>query len=640
MVLPDTSNTKHPRAYGYGVRINDKYFRLVNTQQHKVQIQSAPLQADRVDTQENPEDFTQEYGTVFSRSDFSGGLGLEYMHRQDNPDDARTRYWDSKNIDISEGNPITLLPQTTSREQVGDDNLILASWKNRLYLAEGSTLKELTQPSSATTNFATDSNYTGGRITGLTNTGGKQYISDSTGVYSRTEPTNSFNSASDLTNITYLWGVKSRAIAAVSNELHEVRSGGTSYKIYTLDAGSSWVSVVDAGAAILAGADDGYIYSIAVDDSNNPNDPSVQAQTRISFDVLLDMHFRAGVLYYTTYQTVENGTIGRLWQATLDQQSLTVTNSSVIYEWGDNTNTEDTKPGPIAGDRESIYFPVLEPNGEAYIWRYSMVEGAINRETGHTTSPVDTIAHAGNRTYFAINNGQVYSEGDQYAEEGYLITPLADFYTDTEKSWAGARIDTARVGAGHSIEMYYTTDPEAIHDPDSLSWVKIKNIRTGTDNTETQIRDVRSRFLSTMIKLYSDGPETPNVRSLSVRAYPGPGDIVFLLPINVSDSYSAPNKERKTIPGLGRRYYEEIYGRHGTSVEVELLDPKHAIHGVVEQISEVIPVMSSRGSPTHITQVKVRGRTVGVSGASDSPGTFAIGQWAVMPFAVENPETV
>ena len=45
-------------------------------------INTAPLQAQAIQTSETPEDFQQEFGQIFSRTDFAGGSGLDKAHKR------------------------------------------------------------------------------------------------------------------------------------------------------------------------------------------------------------------------------------------------------------------------------------------------------------------------------------------------------------------------------------------------------------------------------------------------------------------------------------------------------------------------------------------------------------------------------
>ena len=72
----------------------------------QLNINTAPLQAQAIQTSETPEDFQQEFGQIYSRTDFSGGSGLDKAHKRDAGESALTRFWDSKGVDVFSGKEV------------------------------------------------------------------------------------------------------------------------------------------------------------------------------------------------------------------------------------------------------------------------------------------------------------------------------------------------------------------------------------------------------------------------------------------------------------------------------------------------------------------------------------------------------
>ena len=75
-VLPSPANTNAPEAQGFEANLDDLFLRFAVGPGRQMNINTAPLQAQAIQTSETPEDFQQEFGQIFSRTDFAGGSGL------------------------------------------------------------------------------------------------------------------------------------------------------------------------------------------------------------------------------------------------------------------------------------------------------------------------------------------------------------------------------------------------------------------------------------------------------------------------------------------------------------------------------------------------------------------------------------
>ena len=63
-------------------------------------ISTAEFPGQEVNLKQNPEDITTNIGQIFSRSDFSGGQGLDSAHRRNNKENDVSRFFDSKGVDL------------------------------------------------------------------------------------------------------------------------------------------------------------------------------------------------------------------------------------------------------------------------------------------------------------------------------------------------------------------------------------------------------------------------------------------------------------------------------------------------------------------------------------------------------------
>ena len=105
-VLPSPSNTSAPESQGFEANLDDLFLRFAVGPGRQMNINTAPLQAQAIQTSETPEDFQQEFGQIFSRTDFAGGSGLDKAHKRNAGPNDFQRYWDSKGIDVFSGKQV------------------------------------------------------------------------------------------------------------------------------------------------------------------------------------------------------------------------------------------------------------------------------------------------------------------------------------------------------------------------------------------------------------------------------------------------------------------------------------------------------------------------------------------------------
>ena len=91
-VLPSPANTSAPESQGFEANLDDLFLRFAVGPGRQMNINTAPLQAQAIQTSETPEDFQQEFGQIYSRSDFAGGSGLDKAHRRNAGENDFQRY--------------------------------------------------------------------------------------------------------------------------------------------------------------------------------------------------------------------------------------------------------------------------------------------------------------------------------------------------------------------------------------------------------------------------------------------------------------------------------------------------------------------------------------------------------------------
>ena len=99
-IVPTVGTTLYPQAHGYDGYIENVLIRLAVTEETPMQEVTADAEAPRVDTADAAEDIRDEVGQRYSRSNLSGGAGLDFLHAPNRPQDAAIRYWDSEGVDV------------------------------------------------------------------------------------------------------------------------------------------------------------------------------------------------------------------------------------------------------------------------------------------------------------------------------------------------------------------------------------------------------------------------------------------------------------------------------------------------------------------------------------------------------------
>ena len=381
-VLPSPANTSAPESQGFEANLDDLFLRFAVGPGRQLNINTAPLQAQAIQTSETPEDFQQEFGQIYSRSDFAGGSGLDKAHRRNAGENDFQRYWDSKGIDVFSGKEVgqeykvSLLHSTDETLTSSNTNLYMQELDGTIFYADGDTLMKITTPLTGTPAQDGSSGQgkpsSGNAITGMAVMGNQLFLVANGVIYQRTA-TNTYGSYNSDNTYSRLWSAKGRLIASdTSGVLYEIEpsssSAGADTTIHTLRNGRSWTDVCDAGAVVLATADDGYIYSFADESATL----ALKGQTFVEGEVPNAIDAAQGFIFYGTYQNTASGKIGRLYRAEItNANSLYVlVNAQLIKQWGDGTTTLNQAPYKIISTRDSIYTGIIDSASKTNLWRY------------------------------------------------------------------------------------------------------------------------------------------------------------------------------------------------------------------------------------------------------------------------------
>lgn len=626
MTAATTENTARPRAMGYGCALGDRLFRLAVAPGRELTIVTAPLEAPRINTTSSPEEATAEFGLIFARSDFDGGAGLFRAHTEDA---APNRFWDSRNVSIRPTEPgdfpaIRLLHTTANIEAVaGTARMAYDDVDGSLYVTDGVVLRRTDNPLASAPLFADDNPAAGDILTGVFDVavlGDEVYVAlDAQGVHRKS----SAGTWANWDNVAAkrVWGVKGRIVASDGRNLYELDGTGiTPAPTLTLAPGETINDVWDGGSHVLVAASDGYVYAYQTDTGTL----TLAAQTQFEGEEPMCGGQSQGVVGVGTAA----GNVGRFYVGAVSPDTGQIVDQQLIRTWGETGTATDQTPRTVIGTRASLLTAV--PDGtDTHLWRYDLITGGMSRDltVDGTSSPVTGIVNIEGRTFAAIDSSGVWRESTTYAPSGYLIGPLGDFYSSSEKSWVGGRMETGELNGRGIIELYYTTDPDALADPESSSWRRLERRESGSgDPGEESITNVVARSLAGMVKLIpaTGGAATPELRSFAFRAYPSSGneDKIVTIPINVSDQIERPGRGRIRVKGRGAQEFRALLSLEGRPTTLRLYRPNLTIDGLVEEVGTPVQGLTPRGSVTVVSQVRVRGRQVSGAGSTTGAGPF------------------
>ncbi|MDC0978297.1 hypothetical protein OAR44_02695 [Acidimicrobiia bacterium] len=649
-VLPSPSNTAQPQAQGFEANLDDLFLRFAVGPGRQMQINTAPLQAQAIQTSETPEDFQQEFGQIYSRTNFSGGEGLDKAHRREGTPNDFSRFWDSKGIDVFhaeqdnsysvrllkdvEQKTLTLssennyLAQTTNgymyitdgtsiyqsidegvtwtamtSTQVSYDIQGIVAFGNDLFIVtgDGGTNKQLISYDLATTTF-TDENLGAvftGAFTGIWFAKGALFLSGKS------------------TTAEYLWQ-SSPFIHNFSGDFE------TADALVTTEPTHQFTDVIDAGAVVLAGNTDSNIYSLKIDGGTW----SLKGQTQLAFEEIHSLAATEGIVYIGTRGY--NSNTGRFYTAelTVADNLYVLANRQLIKEWDEGV---DQSPHSMFVTRDSVYMGIHESATETNLWRYYLPTAGIARDlsvthTSDTNAKVTGITQAGTtegKFIILISGVGVYKQTDTFVSTGYIISALADFYTSENKQWVGAKLNTNGVSFG-TVELATTTIPADINNNVSPTWENQITVASGSGGDEEVLELVQGRWMSVRLTITtSDTSQSPELLSFAVRGFQLVNDLVVDMPINISDQVERPFRKALRVNGQGELIYQALRNKEGQNVQLEIFRPDTLLRGIIENVSSPIEEISTRGSVTQYCLVRFRGSKV-IATSSSGEG-LAIG---------------
>ena len=636
-VLPSPSNTSQPEAQGFEANLDDLFLRFAVGPGRQMNINTAPLQAQAIQTSETPEDFQQEFGQIYSRTDFSGGEGLDKAHRRNGTDRDFSRYWDSKGVDVFHGDQDTgynahLLYDVEQKTLTLTDtnNYIAQTTNGYLYITDDNDVYQSTD--NGDTWSAMSSTGITYKIQGITSFGDDLFLVSGDGgtnkelfFYDQSADTwtNESLGSSFTGYFTGIWFSKGTLFVSGKSDTAEYlwesspftkNFSGDFQAVNALtqtEPTHEFTDVIDAGAVVLAGNTDGNIYSLKLDGGSW----SLKGQTKLSFEEIHSLAATEGLVFIGTKGSQSQ--TGRFYSAevTVADNLYVLANRQLIKQWD---NGIDLTPHSMFVTRDSVYMGVHESATTTYLWRYFLPTAGIARDIGvthasNTTSVVTGITQAGTTTpkFVFVSSGQgVYKELDTYVSTGYIVTALADFYTSEKKQWVGAKLNTNGVSAG-TVELATSTIPTDIDNIDSPTWQNQITIASGVGGDEEVLELVDGRWITAKLTITTtDTSQSPELLSFAIRGFQLVNDLVVDMPINISDQIERPFRKALRINGQGELIYQALRNKEGKNVQLEIFRPDTLLRGIIENVSSPIEEISPRGSVTQYCIVRFRGSKV------------------------------
>jgi len=631
-VLPSSANTSHPQAFGYEADLDDLFLRFAAGPGRQLNINTSPLQAQAINTSETPEDFQQEFGQIYSRTDFSGGSGLDKAHQRNAGQFDFQKYWDSKGVDVFSGKDVgneykvSLLHDTDELSSSTETNLYMQEMSGSIFFADGDVLKRIDSPLDTSPSVTSETAPSAGNdITGMAVLGTRLYLVANGAIYVRTSAS-TYSTHNSHKTFSKIWSMKGRIVASdTSGDLYEVPDSSNPTTMKTLPTGTEWTDLADGGAVVLACATDGYIYSFADESSTL----TLKGQTFVEGEVPNAIDAAQGLIFYGTYQNTASGKIGRLYVAEItNANSLYVlVNAQLLKQWGNGSTTLNQAPYKIISTRDSIYTGIVDSASKTNLWRYYLPTGGIARDLEFAESGiVEGIAVFSDRIFATVSGGGLYRESTSYVSAGYVIMALADFFTSEKKQWVGAKVTCNTVSAG-SVKLSTSISPEDINAPTANTWSEQVSITGGVGGEEQIVENVIGRWLAVKIDITTNDTNiSPELLSFAVRGFQLVEDLIVDMPVNISDQVERPNRKALKVTGQGDLIYQALRNKEGKNVQLEIYRPQTFLRGIIENVSAPIEEISNRGSTTVYCLVRFRGSKIfTVSTASSKLGVGLLG---------------
>ena len=391
-----------------------------------------------------------------SQSRFHLGQGQEFLDDVDGS--VRTRFWQSKGVDVWERRKLRLLHDATQKRASVNTNLKVLKVGSYLYFVDGNEVYHVVDPNAAWSgiNLVAANIHVGDTpvpVQSLTTDGSRVYAA--LGVNGIHQSTAGAAVSTQVIAGTYnfVGYANGRLLAANNDVLSEISPAGVATVVRD-HPNSSWVWKALSGSptAIYVGGTSGdrsIIYALTALDDSGALSPPVVATELPDGETINDLAYYAGAVILATSRGIRIATIG--------------SNNSLSY-------------GPVIEAPGSVL--ALEGQGE-YVWftwsNYDADSSGLGRlNLSDFTSELvpayasDLMATAAGlsmsvatyneRRYFAVAGDGFWGETDEYVEEGWIDTGFITYGTVEKKIATSLDMRHEPMPVGASIEATIITE--------------------------------------------------------------------------------------------------------------------------------------------------------------------------------------
>lgn len=659
-----TQQPEFPRAEGYNIRVGNRWFRTVEGPETQIQIGTRDSLAERMDQRGSTFDNVLDIGYAWGRTDLSGGEGLDWDPRilaldAREAELDKIRFWDSNGISTRRpdtlGIPysLRLAGRGKTWELSATDPRDMGASDKYIYIADGLSVTWYNGWDDITPVGTADLPEPVIAIACAPNDAVVACCEDGN-AYIKAANASTFvevynGVANKALEAHGVWYVNGRFLLAVWDvidvtELREITWDGAAWGSDLLidTADSPFWSVCESGPAVVSACGDGTVRTYAPDASG---DMTLVPQARTTMpdgESPYVVGSNSGILMILTLSElagVDDDVVRCYTGEVLDSRfNYSVGQLQMKREWRTIDEVPDVTRN-IANTRDELFWTVKELieldefAGELYIetlWRYDVVTTGLNRVrhvnlVPNSTDPSDppiqseqidiTSMTIFESTYGAINktNGNIQiTDKGAFQTFGYMIFPNITFGLNTDITWISTLVEAQNLSdQGAQVELWRSADPLGITDPEHPSWVLIQRLSSdGGSNVEIPLVDLKSRTLSLQLRMAAseNATRSPAVTRIAIRGIPAHRDLIMLVPFNVSDFVTAPDRAPLYYPNSGHELHGDVLDLVGRSVEALVLRPPILFRGVVNNVSEPVEVIEKRGSVTRYAMVEFRGQ--------------------------------
>lgn len=640
-----TQGVTRPRAQGFGCLLAEDWYRVAPSREQPIRVYTRDSLAERADDRGSPEENVLDIGYAFSRSNLTGGEGLDFFPRQGGvggSDRDKIRFWDSADLIIERpdsGEPfaLRLAPDSQTWWTPGATPVDIGESADRLYIIQGTNVSRFNDLADTTADDTDNIGVTLVQIAVATDNavavldanGDIWYKAPFTETYLRVY--DSTVSGPQPTDAKAIWLVKGRILAYCRNlanaddgfllEISPVITGTVgsptagAHTFTIVDRfGAAMLDCVDAGHAIVACFSDGSLRSYVPQTDGAGGVPLLTIRGRSPVPIgetPYTLCWNLGVLLIFTIDVDQDH--ARLYVGSVldDRFDFAVGPLQLVRTWKNSVESSPAYTNQPLATRDAVYFFMGESTANWNLWRYDLVSGGLFRETAVSadTRPFGLSDFEDHKVYGV--GSTIIRQNDNYRASGYLITPNITFGLNTPINWTAFVIEALNVDVGGAkVELYYSTDPAAIRDPNDAGWLLVTTVANAAQSGVEQTRvNVTSNQLALQIKIYAstDQTETPEVPKVGLRGIPKHRDWIAEVPIDISDWIEAPFRKPLRIPEWGDTIYDTLSAQQGASTVLQLLDPPTVLRGVVDNLGTPVDYVTERGSQGRYTVLMFRG---------------------------------